>query len=76
MNTFQFFSSAMVNRPLVTLSFSHSLMSFWIASALDTDCANLAFERVYSWPGYRINSCRHGAGGRRYVDFCICGECA
>ena len=71
MNTFHVFSSPMVKRPVVTLSFSHSLMRFWIASAEDTDFANLAFERVYSWPGYNYPG--EGEGGR-YVDFCVCRE--
>ena len=48
MNTFHDFSSAMVDFPVVILSFSHFLMRDWIAVAEETDCANLAFERVYS----------------------------
>ena len=68
MNTFHVFSSAIVERPVVTLCSWHCFMRDWIASADDTDCANLAFERVYSWPGYNCYSLTRWG---KYVDFCI-----
>jgi len=53
MNGFHVFSSAMVDFPAVTSSLSHFSARSLIACAEETDCANFAFERVYSWPGYR-----------------------
>jgi hypothetical protein len=55
MNGFQVFSSAMVERPVVTGWTSHSLMRSLIAGVEDTDAANLAFESVYSCPGCSVN---------------------
>src|SRR5271156_1497736 len=75
MNTFQVFSSAIVKRPVVIFSFSHSLIRFWIAAAVDTDCANLAFERVYSWPGYAIINILHQRVGEGRKLLYLRGGC-
>lgn len=48
-------------------------MSCFKASDEETDCPNLAFDRVYSWPGWnQLDRIIGGRGG--YVDFCIPGE--
>ena len=61
----------MVDFPVVTFSRSQCSINSLTALAEETDCANLAFDRVYSWPGYTSTSDERG---REYEDFCIGGE--
>lgn len=68
---FQVRSSEMVDFPVVTFSRSHFSINSLTAFADETDCANLALDRVYSWPGFPWSVFNQGGG---YIDFGVGGK--